>query len=108
MLENPKIIIALIAFIIVILSYLLVYPRWARRDFVRLSIGDCISCSLLLAVVAGLYYGKDPDLQCLGIDFNWFWYACATYFAFEVPVAVGYCLKFGIMKEYLRSLGLRK
>ncbi|MCG9729666.1 hypothetical protein L1D44_07360 [Shewanella sp. Isolate13] len=91
-------IVALIA-VVVVVSYLSIYPKVAGSDITRLLWCDIAISAFVLTLVGGKYWGSGEAFSLLLLDVNWFWFTLIVYLIMEVPMAMWYAKKHNIAKE---------
>lgn len=90
--------ILLINFLLVTLTYLFVYPRFAGRDLNKLFTNDLAAMVISLLVVGSLYQGQDLKLSLIILETNWFWFCLLTYMLIETPFALRYIKKYKVFE----------
>ncbi len=85
--------ILLLNLLMVMLTYLFVYPRFAGRDLNKLLINDLAAMVISLLVVGSLFQGRELKLSLIIFDTNWFWFCLLSYMLIETPFALRYIKK---------------
>jgi len=75
--------ILLLNLLMVMLTYLFVYPRFAGRDLNKLLINDLAAMVISLLVVGSLFQGRELKLSLIIFDTNWFWFCLLSYMLIE-------------------------
>ena len=91
--ESPELAVILINLVIVLVAYLLVYPRFAGSNGAKISQNDVVASAVSLLVVGSVYWGSGQEFNTLVMTLNWFWFTVLTFIVIEIPVAIWYYRK---------------
>ncbi|GIU35891.1 hypothetical protein L2719_11945 [Shewanella schlegeliana] len=91
-------IVALIA-VVVVVSYLSIYPKVAGSNINRLLWCDIAISAFVLTLVGIKYWGSGQEFSLLLLDVNWFWFTLIVYLIIEVPMAMWYAKKHNITMD---------
>ena len=91
--ESPELLILALNLIIVLVSYLSIYPKLAGDDFKKITFLDTLSSGFALLVVGLHYWGSGHEFNLLVNDVNWFWFTLVSYLVIEIPVMLWYFKK---------------
>ena len=91
--ESPELSILALNLIIVLVSYLSIYPKLAGNDLKKITFLDILSSGFALLVVGLNYWGSGHEFNILINNVNWFWFTLISYFLMEVPVMLWYFKK---------------
>jgi hypothetical protein len=78
--------IILLNVVIIILAYLVFYPKQAMTDINKIAYYDLFMSGLALFIVGLKYWGVDQAFSLFVIEVNWFWFTLITYTLIEIPV----------------------
>ena len=95
---QAEVLILLINFSLISLTYLFVYPRFAGRDLNKLFLNDMAAMLIALLVVGSLFQGQDQNLSLIIVETNWFWFCLLTYMLIETPFALRYIKKYKVFE----------
>lgn len=82
--------------VIIMLGYLLVYPRFCGANMQKILVNDAIATVVALVVAGSQFAGGDERFTLVLVEVNWFWFTLLTYFALETPFMVWYFKRFGL------------
>ena len=91
--ESPELSILALNLIIVLVSYLSIYPKLAGDDLKKITFLDILSSGFALLVVGLNYWSSGHEFNILINNVNWFWFTLISYFVIEVPVMLWYFKK---------------
>jgi hypothetical protein len=87
---SAELTILLLNLVIIIITYLSVYPKIAGKNINKVAVYDCVASGLAIIIVASKYWGMGVQFEFLFIELNWFWFTLVSYSVIEVPVALWY------------------
>ena len=90
--------VLLINFLLVLITYLFVYPKFAGRNLSKLFINDLAAMLIALLVAGSLFSGSRETFTLLLFETNWFWFCLTTYMIIETPFALRYLRKYRIFE----------
>lgn len=93
---SPELSIILINFIVLLIAYLHVNPKYAKNDFKKISLQDLIGSMVSLLIVGSVYYGSEQPFSLLFMDVNWIWFTLATYTVIETPFFLWYAKRYNV------------
>ncbi|MEL7296622.1 MAG: hypothetical protein AAGJ86_03110 [Pseudomonadota bacterium] len=96
---TPELTLISINLILVLVSYLYIYPKYCGRNVGRMMTYDLLLSALALVIAANLFWGSQCAFHFFGWEVNWFWFSLMTYAILEIPAALIYAKIFDI--EYL-------
>jgi hypothetical protein len=82
--------ILLLNIVIIIVAYLLIYPKLAGQDINKVALYDCVTSGFAITIVASKYWGEGVQFEFLFMELNWFWFTLLSYSVIEVPIALWY------------------
>jgi hypothetical protein len=78
--------IILLNMIIIVLAYLVFYPRSTITDINKVAYYDLLVSGLALFIVGLKYWGTGQEFSLIFGNVNWFWFTLITYTLIETPV----------------------
>ena len=85
--------------VVVVGSYLSIYPKIAGNNFNKLSLCS-LCCYAFVFVLVGLkHWGSGYEFSLLLFSTNWFWFTLIVYAAIELPFFIWYCKKYNVSFE---------
>ncbi|MCG7533330.1 hypothetical protein MHM98_18540 [Psychrobium sp. MM17-31] len=93
---SPEQTVLMLNVIVVLLGYLVIYPRVAGNNFNKITGHDLIATSIVLITSASMYYDSGIEFNLLVGTVNWFWFTLITYMAIEIPVLLWYIKKYKV------------
>ncbi len=90
---SPELVVLLLNFVTILITYQIIYPAFAGRDLNKLIVNDFIAMAVVLGVAWALYADTDTEFSILITSTNWFWFTLLTYFVIETPFAKRYIVK---------------
>lgn len=93
---SPEQTVLMLNVIVVLLGYLVIYPRVAGNNFNKITGHDLIATSIVLITSALMYYDSGIEFYLLVGTVNWFWFTLITYVAIEIPVLLWYIKKYKV------------
>ena len=90
---QPELLLALLNLVLVMITYLMIYPRFAGRNVNKLVVNDCLAMLISLAIAGAIFQDTGYDFSLLVIDVNWFWFSLTSYMLIETPFALRYIKK---------------
>jgi len=93
---SPEITVLLLNFTIILLSYIVIYPKTVAGDCNKLMLNDGIASTIALSIVGSVYWGSDVTFNAIIITLNWFWFALLSYAIIEIPLMLHYIKKHNI------------
>lgn len=91
-----ELIVVTLCLIMILVSYLQVYPKVAADNLNKLALYDAVTASITLFIVGYKYWGTGFVFYLMGLPLNWFWYTLIIYIVLETPVALWYIKKHNI------------
>lgn len=83
-------------FVIIIVGYLVVYPKFAGNSFKKIALCDLVATALSLLIVASQCWNTGYAFNMLVFEANWFWFTVITYLVIEIPFMQWYFKKHGV------------
>ena len=93
---NPELIIILLNTVIVLVAYLLIYPKAAGSDVNKIAINDLIASAISIVVAGSMFWGSNQEFNVIFTNVNWFWFTILSYAAIEIPFMIWYCKKHNV------------
>ena len=90
---NSELLIISLNTIILLMAYVLVYPKMAANNIFTLSCLDLLFSSITLLAVGTKYWGSGRQFNILIGEANWFWFTLITYVLIETPLTLWYMKK---------------
>jgi hypothetical protein len=90
---SPELTVILINFIILIITYFFIFPKFAKKDLNKISLNDLIASSIALFVVGSIFWGTGISFNAILFKLNWFWFSLFTYLIMEIPFVFWYLHK---------------
>ena len=78
--------ILLLNMMIIVLAYLVFYPKAVMSDINKIAYYDFFMSGLALFIVGLKYWGTGQRFTLVFWDVNWFWFTLVTYTLIEIPV----------------------
>jgi hypothetical protein len=94
---SPELIIILLNLVLIVLSYQVLYPRLVGNSINKLLTNDTMATLVALMVSASMYAGSGRVFSLLFFNVNWFWFTLISYSFMELPVAMRYMRRNGMM-----------
>ncbi|RUO44652.1 hypothetical protein [Idiomarina aquatica] len=91
-----ELLVVALCLVMILVSYLHVYPKVAGSNFNKLAAYDLIAAGIALFIVGYKYWDTGFPFYLLGLSLNWFWYTLIVYIVLETPVALWYIKKHNI------------
>jgi len=95
--NDAELTIITIDLLILSFAYRWLFPRLEAFDLRSLSRYDIITSLTSIGIAGVLFYGTDVSFRLWGAEVDWFWFAFAWYLILEIPFALGYMRKYGIL-----------
>lgn len=95
---SPEAHILFINLVLVTITYLFIYPRFAGRDLNKLFLNDLAAMLIALLVSGVIFSGSRAEFSLLVFDTNWFWFCLLTYMIIETPFALRYIKKYRVFE----------
>ncbi|MGM0481415.1 MAG: hypothetical protein ACQEQZ_05765 [Pseudomonadota bacterium] len=86
-----ELLVVLLNLVIILVSYLHLYPKVAVQSLNKLAIFDLFATALALFIVGFKYWGTGYQFLLMSFSLNWFWYTLIVYLLLEIPVVLWYC-----------------
>jgi Ca2+/Na+ antiporter len=100
--DKPELFVLLLNIFLLIVSYLLIYPKVCKNDLQKIQKYDVFFSLLWIIIVWFLFWWTDINFNLVFIDLNWFWFQIITYIFFEIIFFFWYMKKENIsMEDYL-------
>jgi hypothetical protein len=90
---SPEAQILVINSILVVITYVILYPRFAGRDLNKLFVNDLIAMLIALFVAGSMFSNSRVEFSLLIFDTDWFWFCLLSYMLIETPFALRYLRK---------------
>jgi len=90
---NVEALVFLLNAIIVLASYLLLYPKVAGNNLNKIAVYDLVSSGFALLLVGIKFWQTGQIFHFLGFELNWFWFTLISYGVVEIPVSLWYIKK---------------
>jgi len=92
--NNYELSIITLNFVILLTSYLAIYPKIAGVELNKVAFFDLFASGLALLIVGIKYGGTGQEFTLafmqLNIQINWFWFTFISYGLLEIPIALWY------------------
>lgn len=85
--------------IALLFAYLVIYPRYAGNNIMKLAKFDFVIGILLLAILAPNNWNKPNDYTFIFLDTNWWIFTILTYALIEIPFYLIYLKSRGLVAE---------
>lgn len=95
---QAELLIIILNFLIVFISYYVVYPVFAGRNINKLIVNDCVAMLISLFIAFSLYGDTRYDFSMVLFETNWFWYSLSTFMLIETPFALSYIKKYKLFE----------
>lgn len=99
MVNNPESLVIGINIGIILMAYILIYPKFVGSNFNKLMINDLVASLISLLISGFLFWGKGVDFNAILFITNWFWFSILTYLLIELPFMKRYMKKYAINIE---------
>ena len=93
---SPEIVLLILNGVILILAYLLIYPRTVGNNISKLMQSDLLATATSVIVAGFLFWGNNHQFDLLVAEVNWFPFSVVTFLLMEVPFALWYLKKFDV------------
>lgn len=97
--ENPELIIIGLNTLVVLIAYLVIYPKAAGSGRAKIVINDLIASAICLIVAGSLFWETDQAFNIIFTEVNWFWFTLISYSAIEIPFMIWYCKKHDVWRS---------
>lgn len=97
---HPEFTIILTNLIIVLIAYLLIYPKFAGSDGHKIATNDLLATTLSLTVAGSLFWGSGHEFSAYFFTLNWFWFALLTHALIEIPFMLWYFKKHNVWASF--------
>ncbi|RMF16107.1 MAG: hypothetical protein D6758_08575 [Gammaproteobacteria bacterium] len=94
---TPESLVLLINLTIIVVGYLIVFPRTAGNDLKRLFQSDLCASLAALAISGNRFMGTGVTFSFLGLELGWFGFTLMSYLCLEVPFSLWYLKRHGIL-----------
>ena len=94
---SPELTILVLDLVLIIFSYQIMYPRVVGNSLNKLLANDTMATLVALVVAASMYAGSGRTFNMLFFRGNWFWFTLVSYSLMELPVAMRYMIRHGMM-----------
>lgn len=93
---SPEQTVLLLNAIVVVMSYVVIYPRVAGSNFNKITGHDVIASAVVLIVSGSLYWNTGLEFNLLITKANWFWFTLVTFGLIEIPVLLWYIKRYKV------------
>ena len=93
---SPELLLLGLNVTILLLAYCLVYPRFVRKNIIKLMQSDALATAASVIVAGYLFWGKNHSFDLIFGQVNWFVFSLVTFMLIEVPFAIWYLRKFDL------------
>ena len=100
MTRTPEMTIVMVALIVILTAYFLVYPRMVKSDVIKLAIFDIVSASTTIIVSGFIFWNSHIAFDLYLIDVNWFIYSIVCYAFMEIPFMIWYFIRFRVWESF--------
>ena len=94
--QFPEITILIINLTFILVSYLLIYPEWAKDDINKIMKLDIFFSLLSMIVVGLIFWNSNNSFNIFITTVNWFWFYLITYFIIESWFFAWYKKKYNV------------
>lgn len=95
---SPEMTVLLLNLVLIVFSYQVLYPRVVGSSMSRLLANDTMATLVALLVAASLFAGSERSFSLLFFTVNWFWFTLISYSVMELPLAIRYMRRHGMME----------
>jgi hypothetical protein len=95
---TAEVLLIILNFVIVLISYFFIYPVFAGRNINKLVVNDCLAMLLSLFIAFTLYGDTRYDFTLVFFETNWFWFSLSTFMLIETPFALRYIKKYKLFE----------
>ncbi len=99
--QNPELLILALNTAVVLVAYLIIYPRFCGTDIIAIAKNDLIATVIVLVIAGSVFWGSGQEFSLIFFSVNWFWFTLLTYAAIEIPFMLWYCKKYQIRLDQL-------
>ncbi len=85
--------ILLLNSLVILLGYLVIYPKTAGNDFYKITYSDICASATALTIVGYKYWELEQKFNLVVIEVNWFWFTLISYALLEIPIMLWYFKK---------------
>ena len=96
----PELLIITLNITIILIAYLLVYPKVAGSDGNKVASNDIIASCLSLLVAGSIFWNTGQVFNTILFDLNWFWFTIITYLILELPLMLWYYNKHNVWDSF--------
>ena len=89
-----------INFIIILIAYIIIYPKYCGSNINKIATHDLIAFSVSLLVSGSLFWGSNLEFSLFGFSPNWFWFCAITYAVMETPFMLWYFKKHDVWSSF--------
>ena len=94
---SPELIVIVLNLLLIVLSYQVLYPRLVGNSLNKLLTNDTMATIVALVVAGSMYAGSGRVFSLLIVQVNWFWFTLISYSVMELPVAMRYMRRNGML-----------
>ena len=99
---DPELIIIGLNTFVVLVAYLLIYPKVAGSDGNKVALNDLFASAICLVVASSLFWETGQEFNIIIIKVNWFWFTLLSYVVIEFPFMIWYFKKHGVWESFDR------
>lgn len=96
---SPELFVLIIAASVLVVGYVLVYPRFAGTDLTKLALNGVLAYGCALLVVGSHYYGTDQRFGEPVLDLGWFGFTLLTLLLVELPLFYWYARRYRVFSQ---------
>ena len=100
MIISPELYVINISLIVILCAYILIYPRTAKSNGIKIAIYD-IGFSMLTVVISGfIFWNTNVSFDLYVIKVNWFFFTFLSYGLLEIPFMLWYFHKHKVWESF--------
>lgn len=100
---SPELTVIILNLVLIVFSYQVLYPKIVGNSLNRLLANDTMATLVALVVAASLYAGSNQRFSLLFLTVNWFWFTLISYSLMELPLAMRYMHRHGMIETNTRE-----
>ena len=93
---SPELQVMILTLIVILTAYVLVYPRTAKADGIKVAIYDIGFSSLTVIISGFIFWNTNVEFNLYIIKVNWFFFTFLCYGVMEIPFMLWYFYKYKI------------
>lgn len=108
LLEHYEILIIGMNIIMIVFTYLWMYPRISTVDVKKISRIDFIVLMTSLTIAGLFFWDSNIGFSLIYFSVNWFWFTLITGMLIELPFFIWFIRKYDLWKSYLQAIAVGK